>query len=102
MCFASNGELQAKSRSGMTKAILSEALTGFANFGLQEVFGIYSVSRVNGGIVWAKLERSFSVKLSWRKSCSGWLVTSGFIFVLDGGIRNVAGLQCLILFNVLC
>lgn len=56
---------------------------------------------MNGGNVWAKLERSFSVELSWR-SCSVWVVTSGFIFVLDGGIRNVAGLQHLILFNVLC
>lgn len=65
--------LQAKSRLKMNKAILSETLAGLVDFGLQEVFGIYSVSRVNGGILWAELERSFSVKLSWRKSCR-WLV----------------------------
>lgn len=57
----------------MNKAILSETLARLVDFGLQEVFGIYSVSRVNGGILWAELERSFSVKLSWRKGCR-WLV----------------------------
>lgn len=95
------GNLQAK-RLKMNKAILSGALTGFANFGLQEVFGIYSVSRVNGGFLWAKLERSFSVKLSWKRSCRCLVGDLRLHFFLDGGIRNVSSLKCLVLFKVLC
>lgn len=64
----------------MNKAILAEALAvlRYVDFGQQEVF--HSVSKVNGGILWAKLQRTciflkefFIEIVSLRKSCR-WLV----------------------------
>lgn len=64
----------------MNKVILSEALAvlQYVDFGQQEVF--HSVSKVNGGILWAKLEwtciflKEFLIEIvSLKKSCR-WLV----------------------------
>lgn len=74
------GSSLAKSGLKMNKAILAEALAvlRYVDFGQQEVF--HSVSKVNGGILWARLQQTciflkefFIEIVSLRKSCR-WLV----------------------------
>lgn len=79
-CVEPAGSLLAKSRLKVSKAILPETLAvlWYVDFGQQEVF--HSVSKEDGGILWAELEwaciffKEFLIEImSLRKSCR-WLV----------------------------